>query len=164
MRDRDKAFDLDWLPPDFSTSGLISVATEMQWTAEMVRHRLVEAARTAEAIVARPGPSRRCTAWPEIERDWADMMNHKTEDRVTPRYISQASIERMEEALPWPRRYVRDQRQRIVLAEFLRARALRYPFTDAIKRRRWSKAGAYRTRDRALATIAMSLMRDKIAP
>lgn len=157
--------DVDWLPPELSAAEVAAVPVEEQWTAEMVCWRLIDAAKTAEAVVSRPGPGRRSTAWPQIVRDWADLMEHKAEDAGRPRrFISRAQVQRMEEAMLWPTRYVRDPRQRIVLAEYLRARAQRKSFSDAIKRRRWSRATAYRTRDRALAIIAVSLMRDGVRP
>lgn len=157
--------DLDWIPPGFSAAQIAAVPVEEQWTADMVCWRLIDAAKTAEAVVGRPGPTQRSTAWPGIVRDFVDLMGHKAEDAERPRrYISRARIMRMEEALLWPTRYVSDHRQRLVLAEFLRARAQRKSFTEAIKRRRWSRATAYRTRDRALAIIAMSLMRDGVKP
>lgn len=157
--------DLDWLPPGFSAAEIAAVPVEEQWTADMVCWRLIDAARTAEAVVRRPGPGQRSTAWPHIVRDWADLMGHTAEEVRRPRrYISRAQVRLMEEAMLWPTRYVADQRQRIVLAEYLRARAQRKSFSEAIKRRRWSRATAYRTRDRALAIITMSLMRDGVRP
>ena len=165
MPQHNSIIDVDWLPPGLSAADVAAVPIAEQWTAEMVCGRLIAAARTAEAVVHRPGPVQRSTAWPQIVRDWADLMEHKAEDRVRPRrFISRAEVQRMEEAMLWPTRYVKDQRQRIVLAEYLRARALRKSFSEAIKRRRWSRATAYRMRDRALAIIAVSLMRDGVRP
>lgn len=157
--------DIGWMPEGFSTAQLLAVPAHMVWTPEMVQARLVEAARVVEATVRRPGPSKSANLWPQIVRDWADIMDHKAEDQRVVRFISRAQINRMEEALLWPGRYLKDEPGAgRVLRSFLQARAFRRSFSHEIKAKGWSTGTAYRSRDRALSIIALCLMRDEVAP
>lgn len=95
--------------------------------------------------------------WPPIVDPDDPPRNRRS---YTPQQIS-----RMERVLEWQIRYLRDQGDgpARVLRTYVRARATpKFSFGEAIKRRGWSRATAYRGRDKALAAIAMGLTADGV--
>jgi hypothetical protein len=146
------------------------------WTSRMVADELVEAVRLCQRVVRGAGPSDRSGFWPQVLRDWGDLVmavetakeNAKAEPDRMRHYATAKQITRMERAISWQGRYLSEPGQaplRRLLALWLRCKASRgASFGKALKRRKISKATAYRARDRALLLIAIGLMQDRVLP
>jgi hypothetical protein len=159
MKTRARYLTIDWMPEGFTTAEMLALPQQMQWTPDMVRHRLLEAARVIEIITARPGPRGSITQWPEAVREWGDA------GRPSAPFVSRRQVARAEEAMRWPGLYLEEEPGAgRVLRVYLRSRAYRESFSRAVKSKRWSRATAYRMRDRALSIIALCLMRDGVRP
>lgn len=164
---------LDYTPPQ-------EVEKDGIWTRKVVEARLVEAARVIHRIAGRVGPRGYTPAWCiEVEAEALEFGEKvgllqagelgAYEARLAAernRYImgvSQAEMTRVEEAMLWPMRYLETyEGPRRALKLFLNCRAKRQQFGRACKARGWSRATAYRARDRALTIIAIGLTRDLI--
>lgn len=152
----------DYVPP-------ADVPTDQLWTADQVKDRLVEAARLIERTGGRVAPREPGSTMPDYSYDWGDLIGqsqsatlYKGGNRVTIGASSRA-ISRCEQAMRWPIQYLEEvDGPRRVLRLFLRCRALRVPFNAAIKQKGWSRATAFRARDRALAIIAVGLIKDRV--
>lgn len=156
---------VDWMPEGFSNEKLLALPKEMIWTVEMVQQRLVEAAVVAERTIRRPAPSQRASSWPEWLYDIDDLMGQDAADKHPTAYIPRFQIDRAEQAMYWPSQYLREEPGAgRVLRAFIRAKAFKVPFSKVVRSRGWSRATAYRSRDRALSIIAMCLMRDGVEP
>jgi hypothetical protein len=144
------------------------------WTVDMVAKRLVAAVRLCNRIGGPVRPSDRAVGWPSILRDWGDLLGQVETDEIGKdkeprRYTATArEVSEMTAAISWAATYLggdQHEAQRRVLALWLRCKVTRgRKFSEAIKRKRWSKATSYRVRDRALLTIALGLMRDQVMP
>ena len=159
-------------PPDIEADGL--------WTRAAVEGRLVEAARVIHRTAGRVGPRGYTPAWGiEVEAE-ALATGEKVgmlqagelgayEARLAAernRYVmgvSQEEMTRVEEAMLWPMRYLEAyEAPRRALKLFLSCRAQRRRFGSACRARGWSRATAYRARDRALTLIAIGLTKDRV--
>lgn len=160
------AFSTEWMPEGFTVEDLMTIPVERLWTMEMVADRLVEAVKVAERAIRRPAPSQGAIMWPSWIYTFDDIIGHKPEDRVEPRgNVPREVIDRMEEALLWQSQYLKaEDGPARVLRTYLRCKAYRIPFDKTCKRKKWSRATAYRARDRAMTIIAYSLMRDGVKP
>ncbi|WP_336801686.1 hypothetical protein [Kaistia sp. MMO-174] len=145
------------------------------WVPKLVERRLVGAARLINSIAGPVGPKGYGSGMPRYVHSEAEafaaqiQMDEETREldavarnrgriRATSRDISL-----MEAALRWPVRYLAEAAEvRGVLAVYLRCKAYRTPFDGACKKRGWSRATAYRDRDRALALIAQALNKDGV--
>jgi Domain of unknown function (DUF6362) len=133
--------------------------------ADVVRERLKLAARLVERTAGRVGPIGYGAAWPQIRREWADLLAQEAgEDRdrerqrltlqPTARMLTQA-----EEALSW-RRYVAG-RELAVLNVWLRCQAHRRPWQQAAVAAGYARETAKRLLARAFFEIAVGLTRDR---
>lgn len=145
------------------------IEAHMIWTPAMVADRLVDAVRVAQTAVKGSGGGG--SPWPEYRHSWEDLLSQADSgsilDRLDRRRLPATShqVSRMEEALSWQGRYLDGHAgPAAVLKHYLRAKATRRSFSKAIRQQGWSKATAYRARDRALALIAVGLMRDGVRP
>lgn len=161
----------NWFPKGFTLRDLAKIPIENQWTREMVEERLIEAVRLAEDVIRNPFPDGAKSNWPKHRYEWSDLIAQVESPNDARKYgrlrntASRKEIENMESALRWQTLYLNDHGGAArVLSAFLRARARRKSFIEIIKKNGWSKATAYRMRDRALTLIAVGLMRDKIFP
>jgi hypothetical protein len=153
---------------------VLGLHPDQVWTVDMVRDELVDAVRLCSRIGGRTGPSQKGSGWPETLKEWSDLLAQVETNEVgkdqgrRPLSATRAQISRMERAIRWQSTYLAgDQHEglRRVLAVWLRCKARRgATFRDAIKRRGWSPATAYRCRDRALLVIALGLMVDGVKP
>lgn len=143
------------------------------WTAKMVGERMVAAVKLCQRIGGRVGPSDKSGNWPTILREWADLMAQVETDEIGKdkeprRYTPTArEVSQMDQAVGWIGRYLagpEHDAMRRVLALWLRSKVTRAAFSEILKRKKWSKATAYRVRDRALLIIALRLMREGVQP
>ena len=147
------------------------------WVPRTVEKRLIEAARLTLTTTGPVGPKAYGSAMPMYQRDWTDWLAQLDEagkdladvkierdERPARPGATSRQITRMEEAIRWPIKYLEGlPGPRKVLAVYLRCRAYRKPFGRACKRLGWSRATAYRARDKALALIAQGLNRDHVS-
>lgn len=144
------------------------------WTVKMVAEELVAAVKLCNRIAGAVGPSDKQVAWPQVLREWSDFLamvetdeiaKDKPPQRITP---TSRQVSRMERSLGWIGEHLarpEHDAMRRVLSLWLRCKASRKrTFSDALKRKRWSKATAYRCRDRALLIIAIGLMERGVLP
>ena len=142
------------------------------WSPEMVTKALMGALRWCERSAGHVGPAGMRAVMPPFfltpnEREWAGWDRH-LEEEAPPRpkrALTSRQVSLYEKALWWPTTYLRDlPGPGNVLRVWLLCKLYRIPFGSECKRRGWSRATAYRARDRALAEIAAGLMRDGIYP
>ncbi len=139
------------------------------WTPKLVGDELLDAVRWINRSSGPVGPARMRTAWPEVARmadpdfdGWPPLAEGDARPlriQLPPRRISQ-----MERVLSWQGRYLLDQPGAgRVLKVWIRSRLTRkMSFDRACQRVGWSRATAYRARDKALATIAIGLTAEGI--
>ncbi|OOL18179.1 hypothetical protein BRY73_08460 [Ochrobactrum sp. P6BS-III] len=79
------------------------------------------------------------------------------------RRYSPQEVSFFEKAIQWPIDHLPDQDgQARVLQLWLRCKITRLRFADEVSRKNWSRATAYRQRDRALSTISIKLDRQGV--
>jgi len=141
------------------------------WTPQLVADELLTAIKWANRASGRVGPAGFKSTFASLvlasdEFDgWPPIVDPDDPPRNRRSYTPQ-QVSRMERVLEWQMRYLRDHGDgpARVLRTYIRARATpKFTFGEAMKRRGWSRATAYRGRDKALATIAMGLTADGIA-
>jgi hypothetical protein len=143
------------------------------WIGPHVGLRLVEALRTVQRMPMSFGPQAFGNGWPEIEREYSDYVQYADDaewkadqraefNRVRPK-PTREDITRMEVAIIWPGRYLRDWPQLLRTVQMVAivrvrhgdiekaARRLRLPGRLA---RRWNREG--------LDRIAAGLQRDGV--
>ncbi len=153
------------LPRGFTLQDLARIEPHMLWDHKMVERRLIEAVTVAERAIRNPSPKGAGAAWPSWLYDFEDLAGQKAEDNPPPRTVPRFRINEMEEAIQWQAKYLASyQGPARVLRTFLRCKAYRRSFAETVKRKGWSRATAYRARDKALTIIAFSLMRDRVSP
>lgn len=164
---------LDWVPPP-------GHPVECLWSPDQVAARLIESVRVMQRHAGRVGPRGYTPAWgievaaeelstgekakmiPEGELDAYEQRLAAERNRYL-MGASQQEMSRAEEAMFWPQRYLAQHEGALrVLRAYIVCRALRKRFGATCKRRGWSRATAYRMRDRGLAVIALGLARDMI--
>lgn len=161
---RDKSFGVP-LPPGFSLADLARIEPHMAWDQKMVERRLIEAVVNAERAIRNPNPKGAVAAWPKWLYDAEDLAGQKAEDNTPARVVPRFRITEMEEAIHWQAKYLCcHEGPARVLRTYLRCKAYRRSFSEMAKRKGWSRATAYRARDKALTIIAFCLMRDKVPP
>lgn len=126
------------------------------WTPKLVGEVLVDAAKWSIASAGRTGPA----------DDRNGILEKLDPENVTPsrkRMLSPARVSLLEMAIHWPTIYLKgnDGAAR-VLQLWLRCKCTRYRFGNAVDDKGWSRATAYRLRDKALSTISQGLDRDRI--
>lgn len=144
------------------------------WTVALVRARLSEAAAVIENSVGRVGPGRLKSLWPEIRREFADLVHggeeararyygrrNRTHIRFTARQIADA-----EAAILWPARYLGAETDLLIWCQlWLTAEATGAKWGSFVEdARHESRATANRRVARAIEIITAGLMRDGVAP
>lgn len=133
---------------------------------EIIRDRLIEAAKLIERTTKRAGPKEYGSAWPPIIREFADLVAQEEgteKDRETNRIYIQPTARQItlaEEALSW-RRYVTEAQALAALNIWLRCKALRIrSWQKEAQRRGFSRETAKRRLARAYFLIALGLSRE----
>ncbi len=134
------------------------------WTPKLVGEILVEMARWLATHGGRIGPARMRSAMPELHMELGDRLAegwssiHENEV-VKPRSsYGPRAISLFERAIDWQGTYLLQERGAgRVLALWLRCSVTRRRFDAELKARGWSRATAYRKRDRALSAISTGL-------
>ncbi len=126
------------------------------WTPKLVGEVLVDAAKWSIASAGRTGPA----------DDRNGILEKLDPENVVPSrkwMLSPARVSLLEKAIHWPAIYLKgnDGAAR-VLQLWLRCKCTRYRFGHAVDDKGWSRATAYRLRDKALSTISQGLDRDRI--
>lgn len=135
---------------------------------EIIRDRLIFAAKLIERGTKNPAPREYGSAWPPVLREWADLIAQEQgteKDRERTRVTIQPTarqVTQAEEALAW-RRYVTEAQALAALNIWLRchARRIRSWQREAV-RRGFSRETAKRRLARAFFLIALGLARDGI--
>lgn len=145
------------------------------WTPKLVGERLVEAIRWARYNAGPTGPAPVRAAMlaflpTQGEHDiegWGHVERQVDDDPPSARrQLRPAEISALTAALYWPARYsvIEFPSATRVLNLWLRCKVYRGNFDKVIEtRREFSRATAYRYRDKALAAIAVGLERDRVA-
>ena len=141
------------------------------WTPKLVGEELVAAIRWVNRSGGSVGPGRVKTAWPEIARmsdpdfdGWPPLADDDARPlriQLSPKRVSQ-----FERIIEWQGRYLAESQPGAgrVLKVWVRSKLTkRMTFEKACELVGWSRATAYRGRDKALAGIAVALTRDGIA-
>ncbi len=153
---------------------VVTRQAELQWSADLVKARLEEAAEGAERLSCRVGPSRKMTSWInwELHKNLSDFDRNaraegvrkgtRSADRMRIS-MSDREISRIEEALMWPARYLQDD---------VEARKALQLWSWCIARNEaWSRFGAAefgsrgasnRRLERAFRLIAGGLEKDRV--
>lgn len=125
---------------------------------------MVEAARWALTYGGPAGPARIRSSMPELAIDWRARMANgwdsvaSQEPSRRRRNYRPSEVSQFERAILWPLEYLADQDGLArVLQLWLRCKIIRQPFDAALKEKKWSRATAYRHRDRALSIISQGL-------
>lgn len=144
------------------------------WTPDLAGDDLVAASRWAWATAGRVGPAGFRSGLPSFyllpderaEEGWDRYLEGDEDDkaeRKRRRSYSAAQISWMEQVLWWPSTYLADlPGPASVLKIWLRCKVVKRPFDEACKAKKWSRATAYRARDRALGAIASGLIADRV--
>jgi hypothetical protein len=144
------------------------------WTGPHVGVRLVEALRVVQLLPARRGPQEYGNNWPAWLVEWQDQLAqleqeqaerdlaHRQQNRV--RVLPTATeIMRMEQAIVWPARYLRELPQLLRVVQTVAVVRMRHGHIEKAARRlglpgrlarRWNREG--------LDTIAAGLRRDGV--
>ncbi|MEL4069559.1 hypothetical protein WKW50_05365 [Ochrobactrum sp. GPK 3] len=139
------------------------------WTPKLVGEVLIEAAMWSIASAGRTGPAGDRSLMPDLlmtederkREDWSSLTEGEPEKKR--RALSPARVSLLEKAIEWPFVYLDKQEGAArVLQLWLRCKCTRYRFIDAVDHRKWSRATAYRRRDRALSLISQGLDRDGV--
>jgi hypothetical protein len=141
------------------------------WIGPHVGFRLVEALRTVQRMPMSFGPKAWGNGWPEIEREYSDYVQYADDaqwkldqtaefNRIRPK-PSREDITRMEVAIVWPARYLRELPQLLRTVQMVAVVRMRHGHIERAARRlglpgrlarRWNREG--------LDTIATGLRRD----
>jgi hypothetical protein len=130
------------------------------WTPELVLTRFVEAVQVADICVREPRPSSKMAmTFPfyraEDYQEEIDVKRKRT--RVTP-----LEVARMEEAMQWMSRYVKDEQHRAIISGLVRTRAFGGNFRRVCRVKHWGKTQAYEIINANLRAIAGALNRAKV--
>jgi len=141
------------------------------WTPKLVGEILVEMARWLASHGGRVGPARMKSAMPELRMELTDRLaegwSSVQENEVTRPRASYGpkTVSLFERALDWQGLFLLDEPgSGRVLALWLRCRITKLRFDAELKARGWSRATAYRKRDRALSAIAQGLTHHNQTP
>ena len=134
------------------------------WTPKLAGEVLVEAARWALVYGGPTGPARIRSSMPELAMDWRDRMANGW-DSVASQEPSQrrrnyrpSEVSQFERAILWPLEYLSEHDGLArVLQLWLRCKITKQKFDAAVDERKWSRATAYRHRDKALSIISQGL-------
>lgn len=135
------------------------------WTPKLVGEELVAASKWALHAVRHPGPAGYGSNMPAIAllADDRILEDWPTVDELEPvpmrRHVSPARVSQFERILRWPLEYLDPTNQQTrILQIWTRTKIMKgATFVQVVDHKKWSRATAYRARDKALATIAMGL-------
>ncbi|PJO47198.1 hypothetical protein CWE02_19230 [Brucella pituitosa] len=134
------------------------------WTPDLVGKALIEAVRFCMITGGPHGPARIRNSMPELAMTLTDRLGAgwRSVDTNVPvkkrRRYSPQEVSFFDKAIQWPIDYLPDQDgQARVLQLWLRCKITRVRFADEVACKGWSRATAYRQRDRALSTISVGL-------
>lgn len=142
------------------------------WTPKFAGEELVEAVRWAEKMAEAAGAASRETFFRDIDLSGGERSIEAwpaiQQLRISPsrtRAASPTRVSQFERILGWPAKYLpHGSREVLVLNGWTRSIVRDAAnFGEACELMGWSRATAYRTRDRALAAIAAGLTADRIA-
>lgn len=150
----------------------------IEWTKELVRERLKEAARGIEKIVGRVGPSEKGGFWPEsamfadlTDADRNIIYQAELDGTRAPSSSGAAGgdrdVSRMEQSVYWPALYLSADghaEARMALQCWCWCEARRQPFSDFYKSLGCSRRTANRRVDEALLIILEGLNRGGVEP
>jgi hypothetical protein len=150
----------------------------MEWSKELVRERLKEAARGIERIVGRIGPSAKTGFWPEValfaDTTAADrniIYQAELDGTRAPARPTGAGgdrdVSQMEQAVYWPALYLASEDHddaRRALQIWVWCEARRQSFSEFYKALGCSRRTANRRVDDAMALILLGLIRDGVDP
>ncbi|TCQ79565.1 hypothetical protein EDF68_104149 [Ochrobactrum sp. BH3] len=141
------------------------------WTPKLVGEILTEVARWLSTHGGRVGPARMKSAMPELHMELADRLAEGWQSVASNEVIGRRpsygprAVSLLERALDWQGAYLLEERGAArVLALWLRCRITKKKFDAELKARGWSRATAYRKRDRALSAIAQGLTHHNQTP
>lgn len=139
------------------------------WTPTLVGKILIEAAMWSIASAGRTGPAGDRSLMPDLmmsederkREEWLSLLEGEPEKRR--RALSPARVSLLEKAIQWPPTYLKgsDGPAR-VLQLWLLCKCSRVRFSKAVDQKGWSRATAYRARDKALSLISQGLDRDNV--
>lgn len=140
------------------------------WTPDIVGETLIDAARWCLLTAGRTGPARVKSLMPDLDMSMADRLAEgwssvvgEDQERRLRRAYAAGQISQLEQAIRWPIEYLdAEPGARRVLQLWLRCKVTKLRFDAEVKAKKWSRATAYRQRDRALSAISMGLDRDRI--
>lgn len=134
------------------------------WTPKLAGEVMVEAARWALTYGGPAGPASIRSSMPELAMDWIDRMAQGWESVASQeptkkrRNYWPAEVSQFERAIMWPLEYLADHDGLArVLQLWLRCKITKQKFGAAVDEKKWSRATAYRNRDKALSIIAQGL-------
>lgn len=164
-------YNENWFPEGFTQFDLMRIPIENQWTREMVEDRMVEAQILLDKTESKPSPEKPGSNWPRHRYEWSDLLSQAENPEASKKFErwifnpSCKDITEMETVLRWQTKYLGDHPGAArVLNLYLKAKAIRKPFQVLVEERKWSRATAYRLKERALTMIAIGLMKDKVSP
>lgn len=141
------------------------------WTPKLVGEILTELTRWLATLGGRVGPARMKSAMPELHMELADRLAEGWQSVASNEVIGRRpsygpkTVSLFERALDWQGSFLLDQQGAgRVLALWLRCRITRKKFDAELRSRGWSRATAYRKRDRALSAIAQGLTHHNQTP
>lgn len=167
------------VPPDRAARLIAASGRDerpLEWTADLVKERLREAARVIERTERSPRPSKKLTWWPDwqlhrgitdFDRNaWAEGERAGTRAPAQMKVGASAiDIRRAEEAAEWPLKYLAGHEdERRALSLWVWCVAKRQSWSQWWKLAGPSKPTALRRRDRAFSIIAAGLHADLIPP
>ena len=126
------------------------------WTPKLVGEVLVDAAMWSIASAGPTGPA----------DDRNGILEKLDPENVPPprkRSLSPARVSLFEKAIHWPTIYLKENDGAArVLQLWVRCKCTRCRFSHAVDDKGWSRATAYRARDKALSVISQGLDRDHV--
>lgn len=149
---------------------------ELEWSAELVKTRLAEAARGCERLVGRVGPSQKTTTWINYEllKNLSDFdrncraagVREKTRPPDRMRLpMSEIETSRVEDAVAWPMRYLAGHENELKIMQiWCWTEAKDQPFSRFHKAVCAHRSTALRRLDRGFDIICAGLIRDRILP
>lgn len=142
-----------------------------RWSVHLVKARLREAAKGAERIVGRVGPSGAKGYWPSPLIEWGDLVAiagaRATGAALLVGGASEVEVSRIEQALGWPARYLGDDRNekpRMALKVWLWCEAKNKSFGEQCAELGCGRSAAYERRDKAFEAILAGVVADGVLP
>lgn len=143
---------------------------EGTWTPKSVGEVLVEMVRWCMSSAGPIGPARLRSVMPELVMDLTDRLAEgwssiaDMEPSKKRRSYRPAEVSMLERAIRWSIDFLADHPGPArVLNLWLRCKITKMTFAEEVDRKGWSRATAYRQRDKALSLIAIGLSKVALA-